>query len=59
MVLEQLDVGKIIAEEGAKEIREKFQGTMVSMFLKDDLIKSVAEPIGDKGGRIYPGKRKR
>ena len=48
--LEQLDVGKIIAEEGAKEIREKFQGTMVSMFLKDDLIKSVAEPIGDKVG---------
>ena len=48
--LEQLDVGKIIAEEGAKEIREKFQGTMVSMFLKDDLIRSVAEPIGDKVG---------
>lgn len=48
--LEQLDVGKIIAEEGAKEIREKFQGTMVSMFLKDDLIRSVAGPIGDKVG---------
>ena len=50
MVWSKLDVGKIIAEEGAKEIREKFQGTMVSMFLKDDLIKSVAEPIGDKVG---------
>ena len=48
--LEQLDVGKIIAEEGAKEIREKFQGTMESMFLKDDLIRSVAGPIGDKVG---------
>lgn len=48
--LEQLDVGKIIAEEGAKEIREKFQGTMVSMFLKDDLIRSVAGPIGNKVG---------
>ena len=48
--LEQLDIGKIIAEEGAKEIREKFQGTMVSMFLKDDLIRSVAGPIGNKVG---------
>ena len=48
--LEQLDAGKIIAEEGAKEIREKFQGTMVSMFLKDDLIRSVAGPIGNKVG---------
>ncbi len=48
--LENLDVGKIIAEEGAKEIKEKFQGTMVSMFLKEDLIKSIAEPIGDKVG---------
>ena len=48
--LENLDVGKIIVEEGAKEIKEKFQGTMVSMFLKEDLIKSIAEPIGDKVG---------
>ena len=61
--LEKLDVGRIIAEEGAKEVKEKFQGSMVSMFLKDDLIKSVAEPIGDKVGeyirengrdKIYP-----
>ena len=48
--LEKLDVGRIIAEEGAKEVKEKFQGSMVSMFLKDDLIKSLAAPIGDKVG---------
>lgn len=48
--LEKLDVGRIIAEEGAKEVKEKFQGSMVSMFLKDDLIKSIAVPIGDKVG---------
>ena len=48
--LEKLDVGRIIAEEGAKEVKEKFQGSMVSMFLKDDLIKSIATPIGDKVG---------
>ena len=48
--LEKLDVGRIIAEEGAKEVKEKFQGSVVSMFLKDDLIKSIAAPIGDKVG---------
>ena len=48
--LEKLDVGRIIAEEGTKEVKEKFQGSMVSMFLKDDMIKSIATPIGDKVG---------
>lgn len=48
--LEKLDVGKIIAEEGTKEVKEKFQGTMVAMFLNDDLIQSIAVPIGNKVG---------
>lgn len=48
--LEKLDVGTIIAEEGAKEVKEKFQGTMVAMFLNDDLIQSIAGPIGNKVG---------
>ncbi len=48
--LEDLDVGTIIAEEGAKEVREKFSGSMVSMFLNDDLIRSIAVPIGNKVG---------
>ena len=48
--LEKMDVGRIIAEEGTKEVKEKFQGSMVSMFLKDDMIKSIATPIGDKVG---------
>lgn len=48
--LEELDVGGIIAEEGAREVREKFQGTMVSMFLNDELIQSIAGPIGNKVG---------
>ncbi|MFR6276301.1 MAG: hypothetical protein ACLUL2_23315 [Blautia sp.] len=30
--LNKLDVGSIIAEEGAKEVKQKFQGSMVSMF---------------------------
>lgn len=48
--LDKLDVGAIIAEEGAKEVKQKFQGSMVSMFLTDDLINSIAEPIGRKVG---------
>ena len=48
--LYKLDVGSIIAEEGAKEVKQKFQGSMVSMFLTDDLINSIAEPIGRKVG---------
>lgn len=61
--LMKMDMGSIIAEEGAREVKEKFQGSMVSMFLNDDLIRSIAEPIGDKVGqyieehgeeKIYP-----
>ncbi len=44
-----MDVGKVIAEEGAKEVKKKFEGSMVSMFLM--MINSFdAEPIGNKVG---------
>ncbi len=46
--VEKLDIGSIIVEEGTKEIKEKFKGGMVSMFLNDELIQSVAAPIGKK-----------
>ena len=46
--VENLDVGAIIVEEGTKEIKEKFKRGMLSMFLNDDLIQSVATPIGNK-----------
>ncbi|WP_270386469.1 DUF445 domain-containing protein [Blautia hansenii] len=46
--VEKLDIGAIIVEEGTKEIKEKFKGGMLSMFLNDDLIQSVATPIGNK-----------
>lgn len=48
--LENLDMGELIAEEGAKEVKAKFQGTMAAMFLNDDLIRSIAVPIGNKVG---------
>lgn len=42
----ELDLGTLIAEGGSSVIKEKFQGGMFSFFLKDDLIASIAEPIG-------------
>lgn len=45
--LEKLEVGSIIAEEGTKEVKDKFKGSMVSMFLNDELIQSIAL-IGNK-----------
>lgn len=42
----ELDLGTLIAEGGASVLKEKFQGGMFAFFLKDDLINSVAEPIG-------------
>lgn len=42
----ELDLGALIAEGGSSVIKEKFQGGMFSFFLNDDLISSIAEPIG-------------
>ena len=42
----QLDLGSLIAEGASAVLREKFQGGMFSFFLNEDLISSVAEPIG-------------
>ena len=48
--IEKLNIGGIIAEEGAKAVKEKTQGTMLEMFLNDRVIASVAEPIGESVG---------
>ena len=42
----ELNLGNLIAEGGSAAIKEKFQGGMMAMFLNDDLIASLAEPIG-------------
>lgn len=44
--INKLDLGKIISEEGIKILKGKTMGTMFSMFINDDLIASIAEPIG-------------
>lgn len=42
----ELDLGTLIAEGGSSVLKEKFQGGMFAFILNDDLISSIAEPIG-------------
>lgn len=42
----ELDLGALIAEGGSAVMKEKLQGGMFSFLLNDDLIQSIAEPIG-------------
>lgn len=44
----EIDVSGILAMEGGGAIREAMEGTMFAMFLTDDLIRSLAIPIGDR-----------
>ena len=47
-MLKKADIGSIIVSEGGAVIKEKLSGSMLAMFINDDLIASVAAPIGDK-----------
>ena len=42
------DIGSIIAAEGGAAIKEKLGGSMLAMFVHDDLINSIAAPMGEK-----------
>lgn len=42
----ELDLGTLIAQGGSSVLKEKFQGGMFAFLLNDDLISSIAEPIG-------------
>lgn len=46
--LKNADIAGIIAVEGGNVLKEKFSGGMLAMFINDELINSVAEPIGEK-----------
>lgn len=41
-----LNIGRLIAEGGSAAVKEKLQGGMFALFINDDLINSLAEPIG-------------
>ena len=43
-----IDVGSIVAEEGAAAVKQRVSGTMLAMFLKDETIYQIAGMIGEK-----------
>lgn len=56
--MKNINLGGIIAQEGERVIKEKVQGTMLAMFLSDEMLSSFIQPIGgeivtyiDKNGR--------
>ena len=44
--IEEMQPGRIIAEEGKKAVAQKLEGSMFSMFLSDKLLDSLAGEIG-------------
>lgn len=43
--IQKVDVGQIIAVQGVNAVRETIAGTMMAMFVSDDLINSFVDPI--------------
>ena len=51
----QLQLGSVIVQKGGSVIKEKTAGTMLQMFLSDDLIHSIADPVGTEIERYIAG----
>lgn len=47
LAVEDMEPGKLIAEEGKKAVQKKLEGSMFSMFLTDKLLDSLAGEIGN------------
>lgn len=47
-VLSGINLSHILAEKGAAVVKETVKGTMLEMFLSDELIASVIRPIGEE-----------
>lgn len=46
--IRDMNVGNLIVKEGVRVINEKVQGTMMSMFLNEQTIRSFAEPLAEE-----------
>lgn len=44
----KIGIAGIIAEKGAEAVKSKVQGTMMAMFVSDDLIQSIVTPLGEE-----------
>lgn len=54
--LKKMDLAEIIARESTPVIREKVQGTMLAMFLNDEVLASFIQPIGAEIGKYIEEK---
>ncbi|MCR5606073.1 MAG: DUF445 family protein [Treponema sp.] len=45
--VKNINLSQIVESEGASAIKEKVAGTMLQMFVSDDLIHSILKPLGD------------
>lgn len=43
--IKEAEIGNIVVEEGTKAIKERLSGGLIGMFVTEDLIASMAEPI--------------
>ena len=46
--VQRIDIGNTIAEEGKKAVKETTKGTMLEMFLTDELLASFIQPMGEE-----------
>lgn len=46
--IEHIGVGNIIATEGKRIVKDKVGGSMIGMFLSDDLLGSIIQPMGQE-----------
>lgn len=44
--VQNMDLPNVITKEGARIIKEKTAGTMIALFVSDDLINSILQPVG-------------
>lgn len=49
--LQKMQIGEMIAREGGRIIREKTEGTFLSMMINDNLIQSIAKPVGEEADK--------
>ncbi len=46
--LQQMNISEMIVTEGTRAIKEKVKGTLLAMVVNDQLIQSIASPLGDE-----------
>lgn len=46
--LRQMDISQMVVTEGTQAIKDKLQGSMLAMMLNDQLLQSMAAPIGEE-----------